>query len=98
LAIDLHFRQFGLRHFAQRIADTKIELRVIAALAMIGLSRSPDAGWSTPAAIGTERVLNMGTQTGSAGYFVQEASYARITAEAPSIIAPVKTSLETNGY
>jgi len=36
---------------------TDTELRLIAALAMMGLSRRPNTGYSTPAAMGTPRAL-----------------------------------------
>jgi hypothetical protein len=36
---------------------TDTELKVIAALAIIGLKRMPKAGYKTPAAMGTPRTL-----------------------------------------
>lgn len=39
------------------LAMTDTELKVIAALAMIGLSNNPNAGYSTPAATGTPSTL-----------------------------------------
>jgi hypothetical protein len=50
-----HYKSCRLRRSALPITDT--ELKVIAALAMIGLSSSPNMGYSTPAATGTPSTL-----------------------------------------
>ncbi len=50
-----HYRSCRRRRSALPMTDT--ELNVIAALAMMGLSRSPNAGYSTPAATGTPSTL-----------------------------------------
>ena len=50
-----HHNVCRLRRSALPMTDT--ELNVIAALAMIGLSSSPNAGYNTPAATGTPSTL-----------------------------------------
>ena len=50
-----HYRSCRRRRSALPMTDT--ELNVIAALAMMGLSSSPNAGYSTPAATGTPSTL-----------------------------------------
>jgi hypothetical protein len=50
-------RQSGARLRRSALAMTDTELKVIAALAIIGLSNTPVTGYSTPAAIGTPSTL-----------------------------------------
>ena len=46
-----------IRRSRSAFAITETELNVIAALAIIGLNRSPKNGYKTPAAMGTPRTL-----------------------------------------
>src|SRR2546422_519343 len=50
-------RQRAIRRSRKALPMTETELNVIAALAIIGLSRIPNHGYSTPAAIGTPSAL-----------------------------------------
>jgi len=54
---DAAFSQILARRRRRAFAMTETELKLIAAAAIIGFSKSPNAGYSTPAAIGTPAAL-----------------------------------------